>query len=610
MIARLTWAGGESASGAERDPELRRQANRSMARLAVPGVVLFPLASVVFGHAADLHQRSPVWFYSLIAAMFLVAGLRSHLLLGFEKLHDRDAGRWEAVHGAAVFSTIALWAAIACWSLRVHGLTGLTFFGVIVSTALCDQALVNYTPSLRLMRIYPIVILVPVLATYVIVGGTAVATITSITVLYILYLWVAGRRLYLRYWQALGNTRLLELRARELEDAHRLQDRLESNYKRIFENAHDAILVLDPGSMTLVNCNERASRFYGFSREELIGMPLSDLSKDLELGTREVQQTTRSGTLQRFETTHRRKDGSEMILEVNASLLDYEGKKAVLSINRDVTERKRTELELVRHRQHLEELVQERTQSLEEAVASLEAKNAELQVKNAEMERFVYTVSHDLKSPLVTIHGFLGLLEKDWTAGDHDRARANVERIRNAAGKMSRLLDDLLELSRIGRVINPPREASLGELAGEAVELVAGAIAERGAEVEVSPELPTVSCDRPRMLEVFQNLIENAVKFMGDEPAPRIEIGVRPDAEPVIYVRDNGAGIDPRYQEQIFLLFERLDLEIDGTGVGLALAKRIVEVHGGSIWVESEGEGRGATFCFTLPASGAQEPAE
>ncbi len=150
-------------------------------------------------------------------------------------------------------------------------------------------------------------------------------------------------------------------------------------------------------------------------------------------------------------------------------------------------------------------------------------------------------------------------------------------------------------------MLHPPRQASLEQLAREAVELVAGAIAERGIAVEVSSELPVVSCDRPRMVEVFQNLIENAAKFMGEEPRPRIEIGARHGAEPVIYVRDNGIGIDEKYHDKIFGLFERLDLAIDGTGVGLALVKRIVEVHGGRIWVESEGLGKGSTFCFTAP---------
>ena len=139
-------------------------------------------------------------------------------------------------------------------------------------------------------------------------------------------------------------------------------------------------------------------------------------------------------------------------------------------------------------------------------------------------------------------------------------------------------------------------------MAREAVELVTGRIKERGIAVEVASEMPVVCVDRIRLLEVYQNLIDNAVKFMGHQPEPRVEIGVeQKDGEVVCFVRDNGIGIKPRYHEQIFDLFDRLNHEGEGTGIGLALVKRIVEVHGGRIWVESEGSDLGSTFWFTLP---------
>jgi PAS domain S-box-containing protein len=242
---------------------------------------------------------------------------------------------------------------------------------------------------------------------------------------------------------------------------------------------------------------------------------------------------------------------------------------------------------------------------LKQAETEREALIAELEAKNAELERFTYTVSHDLKNPLITIRGFLGYLERDAAAGNMEKWQADMARITGAAEKMHLLLDELLELSRIGRLMNPPVDVPLSELAHEAASLVAGRIAGRGVTVDIAPDLPTVYGDRIRLRELFENLIDNAVKFMGDQPHPRVEVGARREGEATVcFVRDNGTGIDPRFHEKVFGLFERLDQKVEGTGVGLAIVRRIVEVHGGRIWVESAGAGRGSTFCFTLPPRG------
>ena len=235
------------------------------------------------------------------------------------------------------------------------------------------------------------------------------------------------------------------------------------------------------------------------------------------------------------------------------------------------------------------------------AAAEREALISELEAKNAELERFTYTVSHDLKSPLVTIKGFLGFLEQDLESGDDERMQSDFRRIANAADKMSRLLDELLELSRIGRVVNNPEEVSLGELVREVAQEMRQRQGGERAKIDVADDLPVVFGDRVRLREVLENLVENALKFMGPQPAPRVEIGRRRSAGlTVLYVRDNGVGIAPPYREKIFGLFDRLDHSIDGTGVGLAIVRRIIEMHGGRIWVESEGVGHGSTFCFTL----------
>ena len=231
---------------------------------------------------------------------------------------------------------------------------------------------------------------------------------------------------------------------------------------------------------------------------------------------------------------------------------------------------------------------------------------SELENKNAELERFTYTVSHDLKSPHFTIRGFLGYLEQDALSNNYERFKSDLQRITDATNKMQTLLNELLELSRIGRLKNEPMHLSLEELAREAADLVQGRIMERGIAVHIDVGLPCVYGDRPRLVEVLQNLLDNAAKFMGDQKDSRIEIGQSgEDAErgmPIFYVRDNGMGVAPDHHDRIFGLFNKLDPRTDGTGVGLALVKRIIEVHGGRIWIQSE-VGKGSTFFFTLPPS-------
>ena len=224
----------------------------------------------------------------------------------------------------------------------------------------------------------------------------------------------------------------------------------------------------------------------------------------------------------------------------------------------------------------------------------------ELESKNAELERFTYTVSHDLKSPIVTISGFLGFLEQDLRKENYKAMPDTINRIHAAAKKMEQLLKELLELSRVGRLVNPPKDIPFGDLVKETLELVDGSLRENQVEVRVEAEFPIVHVDRTRIVEVLQNLITNAAKFMGSQKNPTINIGINViDGETVFFIKDNGMGIAPEFHERIFGLFNKLDPFSTGTGIGLALVKRIIEVHGGRIWVESD-LGKGTTFFFTL----------
>ncbi len=229
----------------------------------------------------------------------------------------------------------------------------------------------------------------------------------------------------------------------------------------------------------------------------------------------------------------------------------------------------------------------------------------ELKAKNKELEQFSYTVSHDLRAPLLTIQGFTTLLREDLARNERDKVEKDLKYIEDAARKMENLLDSTLQLSRIGRVTNPPEDVSFGDIVREALDQTRQQIESDGIDVSVNDDFPVVRVDRMRMVEVMVNLIMNSIKYRGDQPHPRIDIGYRRDGgeggeEVVFFVRDNGIGIEKSQQEKVFELFYKVNGKSGGTGAGLAIVKRIIEVHGGRIWIESE-LGEGCTVCFTLP---------
>lgn len=349
-------------------------------------------------------------------------------------------------------------------------------------------------------------------------------------------------------------------------------------YRHLVEEINEVIFQLDAeGRFTYVS--PAIERMSGYTAGDLVGRSFTELIHPDDLaGLQESFERTLAGHLEPYEFRVVLRDGSYRHIRTSSRVILQDGHPVgVRGLATDITERKQAEAE----REHL---------------------IAELEAKNRELERFTYTVSHDLKSPLFTIRGFLGLLEEDSLAGDLDQVREDIRHIQNATETMQRLLDDLLTLSRVGRITNPPEAIPLTSLVNEAVERVTGQIRARGVEVRIAPDLPEVYGDRTRLVDVLQNLIENAVKYAGEGAHPVIEIGGATHGNRVeVFVRDNGPGIPPQYHEKVFGLFERLDNKTEGTGIGLALVKRIVEVHGGRVWIDSSGTGDGCTVRFTLP---------
>ncbi len=242
--------------------------------------------------------------------------------------------------------------------------------------------------------------------------------------------------------------------------------------------------------------------------------------------------------------------------------------------------------------------VTERIQAQEERESLIK----QLEDQNAQLEQFTYTVSHDLKSPIITIDGFVSMLSRYPAIQGSKELQNIIIRIRNATKIMGTLLTGLLELSRVGRIINPPEPYPLSKLIEDALELVSGRIEQNSIKINADLDLPVVSVDSKRIVMVLMNLIDNAAKAVEHVENPQITIGqTTNNSEIVFFIKDNGVGIEEKYFGKIFGLFNKLESNVEGTGIGLALVKRIIEFHGGRIWVESDGLNQGSTFYFTLP---------
>jgi PAS domain S-box-containing protein len=265
----------------------------------------------------------------------------------------------------------------------------------------------------------------------------------------------------------------------------------------------------------------------------------------------------------------------------------------VIGVSMDVTERKLAEEELKKHRDHLEELVNERTMELDNAIIGLKRSNQEL-------EQFAYVASHDLQEPLRMVSSYTQLLERRYKDQLDQDARDFIFFAVDGANRMQHLINDLLDYSRVTTRGKPFVKLDLSTVLGHAIANLQKKIQETGAMI-VNDDLPFVYGDEVQLVRVFQNLLDNAMKFRGADP-PRINVSAKTLDEKIqISITDNGIGIDKIYSDRVFTIFQRLHTKIEypGTGIGLAICKRTIERHGGKIWFESE-PGKGTTFSFTL----------
>jgi PAS domain S-box-containing protein len=361
--------------------------------------------------------------------------------------------------------------------------------------------------------------------------------------------------------------------------------RVEAELADLYDNAPCGYHAVDAEGR-IVRMNDTWLKWLGYAREEVVGRKfhpdLMTPESAEQFRTRSFPLFKRQGWLKDAEFEYVRKDGSTFPASLNATTIhDPEGRYLMSrSVVFDMTERKRIEREL-------------------------EMLNRRLEAANKELESFSYSVSHDLRAPLRAVDGYALMLEEEYAGRLDEEGRRLLAVVREEAARMGQLIDDLLAFSRTGRKAMESAPVDMKALAAEAVAELSRE--HPAAAVEIS-DLPRATGDRALLKQVWANLVGNALKYSSKNPAPRVQIGgARNGAEVEFWVRDNGAGFDPRYAGKLFGVFQRLHRadEFPGTGVGLAIVGRVVARHGGRVWAEGKPK-EGARFCFALPATGSE----
>lgn len=379
-----------------------------------------------------------------------------------------------------------------------------------------------------------------------------------------------------------------DLTARKLMQQELIDTREE--YRALAENSPDIVIRFDK-DLRHIFANSAAARACGIPVEELVERTLFEIGlapECAEVWRERIESVFQSGIQVKVEDAMEFPEGRrDFEYQLVPEGVDADRPVSVLIVGREITERNRAATELAVARQELEKRVADRTQSLQKALQ--------------EQEAFSYSVSHDLRAPLRHINGYLAVLNEDY--GEHldQEAQQLIERARKASSHMGKLIDDLLELARVGRVPLTKVEVDLSASATKSCELLRETEPVRQVQILIREGVKAKG-DRLLLNQVMDNLMGNAWKYTNKKPAARMEFGCEHiDLEEVFFVRDNGIGFEMEFSDQLFQPFQRLHgPEYQGNGIGLATVKRIIDRHGGRIWVQSK-VGDGATFYFTLP---------
>jgi PAS domain S-box-containing protein len=360
--------------------------------------------------------------------------------------------------------------------------------------------------------------------------------------------------------------------------------------RSLLEANLDPLVTINPDGK-ITDVNNATEKVTGLARQQLIGTDFSDYFTDPGKARAGYEQVFREGLVQDYELEIRHRDGHVTAVLYNASVYRDEAGDVigVFAAARNISERKRAEEEIRKLNEELDERVRRRT--------------VELEATNKDLEAFTYSVSHDLRTPLRHVDGFSKLLLEDYCSNLPAEAQHYLTRVREETRRMSSMVDDLLNLTRVGRKELSMHLTGLSSLLEEAIRDLQPEMVGREIEWQIG-KLPFAECDPALVRQVFANLLSNALKFTRPQEHAVIEVGATTqDGASVIFVRDNGVGFSMKYVEKLFGVFQRLHHpeDFEGTGIGLATVQRIVHKHGGRTWAEGE-LNKGATFYFTLGA--------
>lgn len=377
----------------------------------------------------------------------------------------------------------------------------------------------------------------------------------------------------------------------------------ENKFKLAFMTSNDAIYIATIEDGILIEANNAFYDMFGYTQEEARGKSALDLNLyyDINDRTKMINELNLNGYVKNMELKGLKKSGDEIIVSISTSILNINDKKYILGVLRDITEDKKSELELIKAKEQAEE------NEKRIALLNLELENrvaertAKLEIANKELESFSYSISHDLRAPLRAIDGFSKILIEKYASSLDKDAQSLVSRISGSSVKMSQLIDDILSFSRMNRYELKKSSIDMRLL----VESTYNDITSEEEKVKISfilHHIPNSFGDEKVLRQVWVNLISNSIKFTSKINKPLIEVGFKVKNEKNIYfVRDNGVGFDMTYSDKLFNVFQRLHTESEykGTGIGLAICKNIINKHGGNIWVESE-LNTGTTFYFYI----------